>query len=386
MFRQARIRKNLRQGDVARLAGLAEEWYGRIERGHALGSLETFAMLRTVLAFDANQQLAALAEHPVPIAMSPRKPMTRASLVRGRHRAFGELIRAARLERRLACTTVATSIGTSAAFYGSVEAGRKLPAIGTFARLRQCLGFDANHLLDVLIDPPSPFAAFGRLLRGARQQRCMTADEVAEAVDCPVERYRSIESGAELPATILVARLHRLLEFDADKALCAMPLHPALPSETASCPYLEFGSMVRQARVKRRLTHADLIQSVGGTETYWTRMEAGLHVPSTKKLAALHSCLGFDANRLLRALHQERTTFQAFGQLLGDARQHCDLTPHQVASAAGCTVEHYQRVERGAELPPMMMLVRLHRALAFSADRALLAIPLDVPTRVSQVT
>jgi transcriptional regulator with XRE-family HTH domain len=60
MLRQARIRKDLRQSDVARLTGMAEEWYGRIERGHALGSLETLAMLRMVLAFDANQHLAAL--------------------------------------------------------------------------------------------------------------------------------------------------------------------------------------------------------------------------------------------------------------------------------------------------------------------------------------
>jgi transcriptional regulator with XRE-family HTH domain len=276
---------------------------------------------------------------------------------------------------------VATSIGTSVTFLGRIEAGRKLPAIGTFARLRQCLGFDANHLLDVLSQPPSPFAELGRLLRCARLHRLMTADEIAEEVDCPVERYRYIESGAELPTTITFARLHRLLEFEADEALRAVPLHPAIPSEDVSCPYLEFGGLLRQARVKRRLAHADLIRAVGGTETYWTRMEAGLHVPSTRKLAALHRCLGFDANQLLGALHQERVSFQAFGQLLGDARQRCNLAPAHVASAAGCTVEHYQRVERGTELPSIMMLVRLHRVLAFSADRLLLAIP-QVPARV----
>jgi transcriptional regulator with XRE-family HTH domain len=384
MLRQARIRKNLRQSDVARLTGMAEEWYGRIERGHALGSLETLAMLRIVLAFDANQQLAVLAEHPLPIAMSPRKPRTRGSLVRGPHLAFGDLIKAARLELRLECTTVASAIGTSVTFLGRIEAGRALPAIGTFARLRLCLGFDANHLLDVLSEPPNPFAGLGRLIRRARLHRVMTADEVAEEIDCPIERYRYIESGAALPTTIAFARLHRLLEFDADKALDAVPLQPVISSEDVLCPYLEFGTLLRQARLERRLAHADLIQSVGGTETYWTRMEAGLHVPSTRKLAALHRCLGFDANQLLGALHRERASFRAFGQLLGDARQRCNLAPAQVASAAGCTVEHYQRVERGAELPSMMMLVRLHRALEFNADRALLAIPLDAPARVSR--
>lgn len=52
--RAARIALGLTQGDVAERLGISTQFYGRIERGHAVPSMETLVRMMQVLGISAN--------------------------------------------------------------------------------------------------------------------------------------------------------------------------------------------------------------------------------------------------------------------------------------------------------------------------------------------
>ncbi|MFL5356113.1 helix-turn-helix transcriptional regulator [Archangium sp.] len=66
--RDARLRANMTQADVAYLVDIATEVYGRIERGGMLPSLPTFRRLCRALQADANKLLGL----DVPASAPPR--------------------------------------------------------------------------------------------------------------------------------------------------------------------------------------------------------------------------------------------------------------------------------------------------------------------------
>ncbi|MBQ4551784.1 MAG: helix-turn-helix transcriptional regulator [Clostridia bacterium] len=57
-FRQQRKNLNLTQGIVAHIAGLSLSYYGHIERGARIPSLETFVKIVDVLGLSADQVLS----------------------------------------------------------------------------------------------------------------------------------------------------------------------------------------------------------------------------------------------------------------------------------------------------------------------------------------
>jgi transcriptional regulator with XRE-family HTH domain len=135
------------------------------------------------------------------------------------HYEFGRLLKQARVERDMLLSDVAKSTGSAARYYARLEAGRQLPSVENLAKLHDCLRFDANQLLRVLIHAAKPFTEFGLLLLHAREDLEMSPNDVAEAVGCDVDHYERIESGIELPTTTMLARLHEVLGFDVDAAL-----------------------------------------------------------------------------------------------------------------------------------------------------------------------
>jgi transcriptional regulator with XRE-family HTH domain len=376
LLRQARLAKALRQEDVARAIEISTEYYARIERGHVLGALDTFAALRAYLAFDANPVIAALGCRSKPVPQRRRAPIPRA-VQQGPHSGAGQILRHARMQREWTQTGVATAIGCTLHHYGLVEAGLKLPSVKAFGKLQHCLGFDANELLDALLGEPTPFAAFGELLGNARTRKDRTMAEVAGAVGCEVGQYRRIEAGAALPTIAMVARLHRVLGFGLERALRAIPVDPALDSGDASGFHHAVGRLLQQSRLQRAMLHADVARSAGMAARTYARLEAGFHLPSVETLARLHDCLGFDANQLLRAVCRPSRPFLAFGRLLTWAREHLDRTPAEVAETARCSLTQYERFEEGVALPSAMAFVRLHRVLGFDAAKALRAIPVE---------
>jgi transcriptional regulator with XRE-family HTH domain len=376
LLRQARLARGLRQEDVARAVEINTEYYARIERGHALGALDTFAALRAHLALDANPLIAALGCRSKPVPQRRRASIPRA-VHQGPHSGFGQLLRHARMQREWTQTGVATAIGCGTHHYTLIEAGLRLPSVKTFGKLQHCLGFDANELLDALLRVPTPFSAFGELLSNARKRKDKTLAEIAGAVGCAVEQYRRIEAGAELPTIAMVARLHRVLGFRAERALRAIPVDPALDPAAARGPYHEVGRLLRQSRLQHAMLHADVASSAGVAARYYARLEAGLQLPSVAKLARLHDCLGFDANQVLRAVCRPSRPFVAFGRLLAEARERLARTPAEVAEVARCSLTQYERFEEGVALPSAMAFVRLHRVLGFDAAKALRAIPVE---------
>jgi transcriptional regulator with XRE-family HTH domain len=71
--RQARLRADMSQEDVAELVNLATEVYGRLERGKMLPSVPTLLRLCRALNVDANELLGIVAGDPPPwLARDPR--------------------------------------------------------------------------------------------------------------------------------------------------------------------------------------------------------------------------------------------------------------------------------------------------------------------------
>lgn len=338
---------------------------------NALGAVDTFAALRVFLGFDANPLLKSLGCCSKPVATRRRATFPRAAPTRGRYAAFGRLIRQARMDRDLTQTGVATAIGRTTHHYNYIELGQRLPSMRTFALLQHCLGFDANTLLDALISVPKLFSALGELLTRTRKSKGKTITEIAEALGCGIEHYWRIEAGAELPTILMLVRLHRVLGFDADKAVESIPTDPDVDSDEIWTPHYEFGRLLKLARVERDMLISDVVESTGSAARYYARLEAGICLPSIENLAKLHDCLGFDANQLLRVLIHAAKPFTEFGLLLIHAREGLVMKPKKVAETVGCDVDHYERIESGIELPTTMMLARLHEVLGFDVDAAL---------------
>jgi transcriptional regulator with XRE-family HTH domain len=131
--------------------------------------------------------------------------------------------------------------------------------------------------------------------------------------------------------------------------------------------------LLKQARMERDLTQTGVATAIGRTPHHYTLIEIGQKLPSMKTFAKLQHCLGFDANELLDALLSVPRPFSAFGHLLGSARNGQGMMITEIASAVGCAADHYWRIEAGAELPTIMLFVRLHRVLGFDADSMLVA-------------
>jgi transcriptional regulator with XRE-family HTH domain len=223
LVREARVRANLDGAEVARAIGIGTTHYGRVEYGYTLMTLMPLASLREFLQLDANELLAALQceSAPITITSEARLPSER-TRVWGKYGPFGRLILDARRQRQWTTEQVAQSIGCRMAQYYRLENGNCLPKMRTFARLRHCLGFDANRLLRAVSKPERLFW-LGAFIADARTRSAMTPIEVAHLVGCTAEQYQFIEQGAALPTLTTFTRLHRVLKFDLRRALRLIP-------------------------------------------------------------------------------------------------------------------------------------------------------------------
>lgn len=281
LIRQARLDRDLTQTGVATAIGRTTHHYNYIELGQRLPSMKTFALLQHCLGFDANELLDTLISVPKPfgalgqllartrkskgktitemaealdcgtehywrleagaelptimmlarlhhmlgfdagkaVKSIPTDPDIDPGEIWTPHYEFGKLLKLARVERDMLISDVVESTGSAARYYARLEAGICLPSIENLAKLHDCLGFDANQLLRVLVHAAKPFTEFGLLLIHAREDLGMKPKKVAETVGCDVDHYERIESGIELPTTMMLARLHEVLGFDVDAAL-----------------------------------------------------------------------------------------------------------------------------------------------------------------------
>jgi transcriptional regulator with XRE-family HTH domain len=225
------------------------------------------------------------------------------------------------------------------------------------------------------------YRKFGALVRGARIRANLHGDEVARAIGIGATHYGRIEYGYTLVSLTPLALLRDFLHIDANELLAALHCESApltimsetqLPSERTRIwgKYGPFGRLILEARRQRQWTTEQVAQSIGCRMAQYYRLENGNSLPRLKTFARLWHCLGFDANRLLEAVSKPGRFFW-IGAFIADARTRSAMTPIEVADLVGCTVEQYQLIEQGAELPTLTTFVRLHRVLKFDLRRAL---------------
>jgi transcriptional regulator with XRE-family HTH domain len=196
-----------------------------------------------------------------------------------------------------------------------------------------------------------------------------------------------VERGAALPALRVFAALWQLLGFDAGTLLAALGVTVreakvrarramVLDGPAGAGPFAAFGRGLAAARVEARLTQGALGLAVGCRREYVARMEGGHGLPSLRRFAQLQLVLAFDAGELLGRLGENPPgePWFAFGQLVAAARVGQELSREDVALMARCEAEHVQKVERGAELPTVLVLARMHKLLGFSGDGVLRAV------------
>ena len=73
--RQARRMRRMTQSDAAIRMGITPEFYGRIERGHALPSVPTLARWAEVLDLDLDEIIAQAAGDALPRGAAPQEPL-----------------------------------------------------------------------------------------------------------------------------------------------------------------------------------------------------------------------------------------------------------------------------------------------------------------------
>ena len=228
---------------------------------------------------------------------------------------------------------------------------------------------------------------FGALLRQARGDKGLRAAEVARKVAVSPSFLRRVENGISLPSLSVFATLWHLLGFDGNALLAVLTVEvrPAktrqqraavLDAMEGAGPFAAFGRGLAAARLEARLTQAAVGHAVGCRREYVARMEGGHGLPSLRRFAQLRLVLHFDADELLARLGENPPgePWFAFGQLLAAARVERELSRDDVARVAGCESEDVRAVERGATLPTVLTLARLHKLLRFSGDGALQAV------------
>jgi transcriptional regulator with XRE-family HTH domain len=233
------------------------------------------------------------------------------------------------------------------------------------------------------------YTEFGLLLRQARDARKVHQVHVARKAGVSASFLRRVERGVALPSLLLFAALWRLLGFDANALLDALGVRSrAVPgrlsarkatstrARVTSGRFVEFGILVARTRVSADLTQEALAFALGVGVRFLARIEAGVQLPSVLLVAKMRHAIGVDGNALLAALLDEspREPFHALGRILEVARERCGLGRVDVARAARCGSEVYERAESGHELPTVRELARMHRVLRFNGNAALRAV------------
>ncbi len=220
----ARQSRTMSQSDVARNLGITPDAYAEIERGAASMSLLLLARLRQQLDLDVNVLLEAL---PVDVAQVTRRKRKSSHATRrkfGRYHQLGRQLLKLRIASELTQDSVAYALDLSLGQVIRIEGGHRLPSLERFAQLRRLFGFDANALLDCLLEKPSnePFRAFALIIRTSRESLGMSFKQAARRVGCHPNDYRQMECGAKLPTMDVFMQMHRVLRFDADMVLRAV--------------------------------------------------------------------------------------------------------------------------------------------------------------------
>lgn len=232
------------------------------------------------------------------------------------YKEFGQRLTAARHARALSRYDVAVALSVAPSFYARVERGLSLVSLITLALLWRCLGFDADELLATLpahaaepdkrqrerkrprlAELASPLSGFEDILIRARKNAGLTQKQLAKAVGLSRGQIGRIECGHGLPSVPTFARMHRVLDFNANSALDRL-LGGSGPIER----YYGFGNAIKTARLRLRLRQPVVAGRARCSIERYRRIERGAILPTMKEAACIHRVLDFDASAALRWL------------------------------------------------------------------------------------
>lgn len=166
------------------------------------------------------------------------------------YREFGNQLTLARQARGLSRVELACEVAVDPSFYARVERGFRMVSLITFALIWRRLSIDAVPVLAALpVEVAEPnkrqrqrkqdsralaeFATmvydFDHLMARARNKAGLTQQELADAVALSRRHIGRIETGYGLPSLPAFARMHRVLGFDANRALASLLGHDIPP-------------------------------------------------------------------------------------------------------------------------------------------------------------
>ena len=124
-----RLDAHVTQTALADVVELTRRHVARIESGHALPSLTSFARMRRALKFDSEPMLELLLDRESPTTQ---------------FHGFGRAIASARARRNVTLAHAATASGCMLPDYRRFERGEELPTIVAAVRIHRAVRFDAN--------------------------------------------------------------------------------------------------------------------------------------------------------------------------------------------------------------------------------------------------
>lgn len=235
------------------------------------------------------------------------------------YKEFGQRLTAARIGRGLSRLEVAVAVSVDPSFYARTERGLRMVSLITLALLWRCLGFDADTLLAALpadasepdkrqrerkrsvkqspVRLASTLAGFEGMLARARVDAGFTQKQLARAIGLSRGQIGRIEGGNGLPSVLTFARMHRVLGFNANRALERL-LGGNGPVERC----YGFGAVIKTARLSLRLRQPVVAGRARCTIDRYRRIERGVVLPTMQEAACIHRVLDFDASAALRWL------------------------------------------------------------------------------------
>ncbi len=185
-----------------------------------------------------------------------------------------EALRRFRQEKGYTLRQFAKLLEVSPSHLSELERGLKNPSARTLMRLKSTLGMRGEYSSPLEFTPGSDI---GRRLRGLREERSISLEELAEATGLSPGYLRAVEETALVAP---VADLQKIMDS------LAISLDQISSNPRAA------GQRVKWLRKQAGLTQAELAESAGVSPGLVAQVEQGKILPSLKTVAAIAEVLG----------------------------------------------------------------------------------------------
>lgn len=210
----------------------------------------------------------------------------------------GSKIREYRKERGLTLAELAQKIEMTPSYLSGVERDLKKPSLPTLKKISQALNISLTYLMEKADNSNT-----GEKLRLIREGRGLSADELAEISEIPVDIIRQFEANEKQPNIEQLENLSSALNF-------TLRFFSQRDDQSYA---LGIGQRLKELRLQHEMSITDLATKASVSPGLISQIENNLTIPLLDTLEAIAACLGTTADYFL----VERRDMESFLMSMG---------------------------------------------------------------------